>query len=161
MRAIVIATLTFAVIAAGTAAGQKTLQLDVNLHELESGGLHLAPDAINAMAGDTLQLTVVNTGNSPHNLIVCGDGKNPGSACDDKWGFTAMLGAGQIGQLSATAKKGGTFEYYCDIPGHKAAGMKGTLSVAGETGNETPGAALVVTLMSLGAVALSRRRTSE
>jgi plastocyanin len=43
---------------------------------------------------------------------------------------TAKLTAkpGKVSTVTVTLKKG-TYEYYCPVPGHKEAGMKGTLTV--------------------------------
>ena len=49
--------------------------------------------------------------------------------------------------------------YYCDVPGHAAAGMFAILNVKGAgAAKPAPGAAVIGTLMALGAVALLRRR---
>jgi uncharacterized cupredoxin-like copper-binding protein len=36
---------------------------------------------------------------------------------------------GQTATVSFTPTVAGTYEYYCDVPGHKDAAMKGTLTV--------------------------------
>jgi uncharacterized cupredoxin-like copper-binding protein len=36
---------------------------------------------------------------------------------------------GQTATVSFTSTAAGTYEYYCDVPGHKDAAMKGTLTV--------------------------------
>ena len=36
---------------------------------------------------------------------------------------------GQTGSVSFTPRAAGTYAYYCDVPGHKEAGMTGTLTV--------------------------------
>jgi uncharacterized cupredoxin-like copper-binding protein len=36
---------------------------------------------------------------------------------------------GQTATVSFTSTAAGTSEYYCDVPGHKDAAMKGTLTV--------------------------------
>ena len=134
--------------------------IEVQLHELESG-LHVAPDAMNAQVGETLNLTVTNQGQIAHDLVVCGDGPTPPTDCKDIWGFIAPIGAGQGAKLVATAKKAGTFTYYCSLPGHAAGGMQGKLVVQGDGSQEKPlpGFALVGTLMSLAVVALLVGRT--
>jgi uncharacterized cupredoxin-like copper-binding protein len=134
--------------------------IDVQLHEVESGGFHILPDAMNAQKGETLNLTVTNQGKIAHDLVVCGDGPVPPTDCQDVWGFIAPLQAGQTARLTATAKKAGTFTYYCSLPGHAAGGMRGTLTVQGDNGSSkpSPGTALVGTLMSLAVVAFLVRR---
>ena len=39
-----------------------------------------------------------------------------------------IVGAGKTSTVTVTLKKG-TYEYYCPVPGHEQAGMKGTLTV--------------------------------
>jgi plastocyanin len=39
-----------------------------------------------------------------------------------------VVGKGQTSTISATLKKG-TYTFYCSVPGHEQAGMKGTLTV--------------------------------
>jgi plastocyanin len=42
---------------------------------------------------------------------------------------TTTVGAGQTAEVTFTADKTGTFEYYCSVGNHRAMGMKGTLIV--------------------------------
>jgi uncharacterized cupredoxin-like copper-binding protein len=42
---------------------------------------------------------------------------------------TAMLKAGKSGVVKVTFAKAGKYAFECTVPGHKAAGMKGTLTV--------------------------------
>lgn len=157
---LVLATL-LAGLALGPAEAQesgRTIPVAVFLHDNPH---HLVPERVNARVGDTLEFTVTNAGTSPHNLIVCGDGANPASACDERWAFTPMLQPNGTAQMTVTLTEAGTFEYYCDIVGHKAGGMVGTLVVeGGEAGTkESPGFALGFALLAAaaGAVALRRR----
>lgn len=64
-------------------------------------------------------LTVTNAGTMPHNLAVTG-----GPATPD-------IAAGKSATLDLASLKEGTYEVTCTIPGHAAAGMKGTLVVGG------------------------------
>lgn len=133
----------------------------VYLHE---NPLHALPEVIRAHEGDTLTLTVENPaseGKTPHKLVVCGDGADLNEACADPWATTQMIQPGASAQVTFVAKRAGTFEYYCSIPGHKGGGMKGTLLVEGDAGDENalPGAPLAVVLVALGALALAWRRT--
>ena len=43
---------------------------------------------------------------------------------------THVVGPGTKTSVSFQADKAGDFEYFCDLPGHKAAGMAGKISVA-------------------------------
>lgn len=156
MRTLVFPTLALALLAPTSQA----VDLDVQLHELETGGFHILPDVIDAQKGEPLNLTVFNQGQIAHDLVVCGDGPTPPSDCKDVWGFVLPLQPDQTAKLSAVAKKAGTFAYYCSLPGHAAGGMQGKLVVQGTDAGDkpAPGIALIGTLMSLAAVALLVRR---
>jgi len=61
-----------------------------------------------------------NISSMPHNLAIKGHGKT--------YGPTATISNGKTATLTATLKAG-TFTFYCAVPGHEQAGMKGTLTV--------------------------------
>jgi plastocyanin len=67
------------------------------------------------------KVTVVmsNPSSTPHAIAVQGHGL-------DKDG--KIVGKGKTSQVTLTLKKG-TYNFYCPVPGHKAAGMKGKLIV--------------------------------
>ncbi|HEU4974928.1 MAG TPA: plastocyanin/azurin family copper-binding protein [Baekduia sp.] len=80
-----------------------------------SGQLAYEDDKATAQAG-TVKIVMPNQSGVPHNIAIDG------------------LGAGKIvtkGESSFTAKleAGKTYTYYCEVPGHRAAGMQGTLTV--------------------------------
>lgn len=131
----------------------------IYLHEY-SGGLHILPETINANVGDTLKVTVVNQGQSPHNLLFCSDGASPLEKCDKPWGVSRMIPAGESAPLVVELDKPGTFDYYCPIAGHKSGGMTGTLVVQGEAAEKSvPGHGALAALLALvGAVLVLRRR---
>lgn len=67
-----------------------------------------------ATAG-SVTIEMPNTSGTPHNIAIAGVGKGaivPNGVSK----FTAQL-------------KAGTYTYFCQVPGHEAAGMKGTLTV--------------------------------
>lgn len=73
-------------------------------------------DAKAVATAGTVKIVMPNRSGTPHNIAIDG------------------LGHGQIvssGESSFTAKlqKGKTYTYYCQVPGHRAAGMHGTLTV--------------------------------
>lgn len=132
----------------------------VHLHEY-SGGFHIIPEQIVAKVGDVLKLTVINTGESPHNLLVCGDGAKPQESCADRWGFTGMIASNETATMQATVKESGTFEYYCYIAGHKGAGMTGILQVACEGGGKSiPALPVGIALAAAAIAVLAWRRRS-
>lgn len=100
--------------AAGGGGSTLTLSAD------PGGQLRFDKSKLSAKAG-TVTLTMDNPSSSgiPHAIAVEGNGV-------DKDGETVQPG----GSSSVTVKlKPGTYEYYCPVPGHKAGGMKGTLTV--------------------------------
>ncbi|HET6405839.1 MAG TPA: plastocyanin/azurin family copper-binding protein [Candidatus Thermoplasmatota archaeon] len=124
--------LVFALAGSAHAQGQRYEHM-VYLHEY-TGGLHIVPEQINAKVGDTLVLTVINQGASPHNLRVCGDTPpTPSEQCQQSWGQTKFNVAPDetVTLTVENIPKAGTFEYYCYVPGHKGGGMVGTLIVQG------------------------------
>src|SRR5258705_3674973 len=63
----------------------------------------------------SVTFTVVNKGHVGHDFKIGGK-------------KTALIGAGKSAKLTVTLKKGKA-AYLCTVPGHAAAGMKGTLTV--------------------------------
>ncbi len=74
-------------------------------------------DAVTAQAGQTVNVTLVNDGTLDHSFIIDGVLGEQKAA------------AGQTTTFSFTPGPAGTYEFYCAVPGHKQAGMVGTLTV--------------------------------
>jgi plastocyanin len=103
--------------------------------------LDLAADANNALAFNQKSLTapagkvtlnLKNPSVIPHNIAIKGNG------------ITEVLGpiVDKDGLSTATADLApGTYEYFCSVPGHEGAGMKGTLVVTGDAPAGGTGAA--------------------
>jgi uncharacterized cupredoxin-like copper-binding protein len=68
-----------------------------------------------SVAHGSVTFTVVNKGKLAHDFKIGGK-------------KTAMLAPGKSGKVTVTLKAG-KFPYLCTVPGHAAAGMKGTLVV--------------------------------
>lgn len=83
--------------------------------EIVSKEFSFAPATIKTAAGPTT-FTLENKGTIIHDLTVDGIGVH----------LAAEAGKSQTASYNLPE---GTYEYYCTIPGHKAAGMKGTLNV--------------------------------
>jgi plastocyanin len=74
---------------------------------------------LKAKAGK-ITIVMANPSSFPHAIAVKGKGQN-------KKGKT--VGKGKNSTVTLTLKKG-TYTFYCPVPGHEAAGMKGTLKVS-------------------------------
>jgi len=93
----------------------KTLLLSAD----PTGQLRFDKNTLSAPAG-AVRITLKNPAPVPHNISIEG----PGGI--DKQGPTVQQGGAS--QVEATLKPG-TYTYYCSVPGHRQAGMQGTLTV--------------------------------
>lgn len=75
----------------------------------------IAPGDLALPAGTT-KIEVRNDGAIVHNLSVDGIA-------------SPMLNGGEAGELDLGSLEPGTYTMRCDVPGHEAAGMKGTLTI--------------------------------
>ena len=78
----------------------------------------LDPAEISVDSGRRLELTYANVGTVAHNLAV--------GAFDVK---TETIQPGATDTVSFTPARTGEFPYWCDVSGHREAGMVGTLTV--------------------------------
>jgi plastocyanin len=79
-----------------------------------SGGLAFVNATAEAPAGE-LKIDMPNKSGVPHNIAIKGKGQGK------------VLSSG-VSSFSASFEPG-TYTYLCEVPGHEAAGMKGTLTV--------------------------------
>jgi uncharacterized cupredoxin-like copper-binding protein len=99
----------------GAAAGQK-----LDLKADEDGGLYFDPRKLKAKAGAvTLVMDNPSSTGKSHGIAIEGNGV-------DKDG--QIVSPGSKSTITVTLKPG-TYEFYCPVPAHKAAGMKGRLVV--------------------------------
>jgi uncharacterized cupredoxin-like copper-binding protein len=86
----------------------------------EDGGLYFNPNKLTGAAGNvTLVMDNPKTTGKPHGIAVEGNGI-------DKDG--PIVDPGKSSTLTV-ALKPGKYTFYCPVKGHKAGGMKGTLTV--------------------------------
>ena len=84
-----------------------------------SGQLAFVQKSLTAPAGaDVFVLT--NDSSVPHNLEIEGNGVEAGPS--------ATVSGGEKAELKVTLKPG-SYQFFCAIPGHREAGMEGTLTV--------------------------------
>jgi uncharacterized cupredoxin-like copper-binding protein len=90
----------------------------------------LTPSTVTLSRPGTYAFHVTNNGTITHALEVEGNGVEQKSG---------DIQAGSSATLTVTFTKNGSYEIYCPIDGHKAQGMKGTLTVgrAAGTGGTT------------------------
>lgn len=74
--------------------------------------------SIEAKPGQTINVTYVNEGVLEHTFLI------DGLVTEQK------VAAGQTITFSFTPSSAGTYTYYCNVAGHKEAGMIGTLTVS-------------------------------
>ncbi|HVC35414.1 MAG TPA: heavy metal translocating P-type ATPase [Chloroflexota bacterium] len=101
--------------------------------------LRFVPDAVTVHVGDTVAFQITNAGALPHEFVV-GDAavqqeheqemaSGGGTAMADESAFAVDVPAGQTARLVYTFDQPGTLYYGCHVPGHYAAGMRGTITV--------------------------------
>jgi len=82
--------------------------------------------------GDVVQITLINGQPVEHDLVIDEFGAATGSV--------TQLNEERV--ITFVADQEGTFEYYCAVPGHRAAGMAGTLQV-GEPSEAASGESII------------------
>jgi plastocyanin len=85
---------------------------------VESGNVFFKPTTLTSPPG-IVKITLKNIESGSHDLQIH---EIPGFSIE-------VSGEGSTASSKVTLKKG-KYSYYCSIPGHEAAGMKGTLTVS-------------------------------
>ena len=98
----------------GGGGGAQTLKLSADA----GGALKFDKSTLTAKAGKAT-IVLDNPSSLPHAVEVEGNGLEE---------ETDTIGKGETAKVTVTLKPG-KYEYYCPVDGHKAAGMKGTLTV--------------------------------
>ena len=75
------------------------------------------PDTFTAKVGQPVNIALHDAGALEHSIII------------DELSVNVHVQSGQDAPVSFTPTATGRFTFYCDVPGHKAAGMVGTLVV--------------------------------
>ncbi len=76
-----------------------------------------SPSVLELRAGETVNLVLVNEGQLPHDLTI------------PALGFSLAVGPGETASAALTVERAGSYGFFCSVPGHRAAGMVGTLVV--------------------------------
>lgn len=107
--------------------------------------------AIEAEAGQTINLTLTNAGKMPkvamaHNLVILKPGTDvtafvtaasrqsangylPVAEADSILVSTRLLGPGESDTIQFTPKESGAYDFVCTFPAHMLLGMRGTIAV--------------------------------
>jgi plastocyanin len=84
--------------------------------EVVSHDIFFEPDALSIPANTDVTVRLPNEGVTPHNFSI------------DELGIDVDIAPGATEETVINAPAG-EYEYYCNVPGHKQAGMVGTLTV--------------------------------
>lgn len=82
---------------------------------LEAGNFYFKPNAVTIAAGTPVTFAIANVAQIPHNFSI------------DELKISVALPPGQTTEVTVTAPAG-SYQFYCDLPGHRSAGMFGTLT---------------------------------
>ena len=99
----------------GSASGGQVVEIDV-----ASSGFAYAETTATATAGH-VEIKSMNPQGTGHDISLKGNGV-------DEHGDVVQDGG--VSTIDISDLKAGTYEFYCSVPGHEAAGMKGTLTVS-------------------------------
>ncbi len=104
--------------------------------------MRFTPERIEVAQGETLRLTLTNTGKVMHELVI-GTQKElaehaalmkrfPNMEHDEP--YMAHVAPGKTGEILWTFNRPGEFDFACLLPGHFEAGMVGKIGVKASTG---------------------------
>lgn len=109
--AIALGLMLMALTPAESADGVRTITISASEFKFE-------PSEIRVEQGDAVRIILVNKGALSHNLHL-----------RDAKPKTKTLQTGASDALKFTAEESGTVRFFCNVPGHKDAGMTGQISV--------------------------------
>ena len=99
--------------ASGSAAGAQQVTV------VARDSMRFEPSTITVAAGQPVQLTLRNEGRMPHDFTL-----SEGVARRVK----LKADGGEIASGTFTIDRPGTYTFICSVPGHEAAGMRGTIT---------------------------------
>lgn len=109
-----VAALALTACGGGGATGPEPLDVTIQTDNTFIFGV----TTLSAQAGQTINVTLENSGALEHTFLIDELGVNSGT-----------VAGGQSGTISFTPNTAGTYTFYCNVPGHKEGGMTGTLTV--------------------------------
>jgi len=110
-----LAVLLAACSSSGAPAAQTTTTVNVTAQDT----FKYDPATITAKVGQPIQVVLTNKGVLVHSFVI-----------DELNVKVANVQGGATGDATFTPTQAGTYVFYCEQPGHRAAGMTGTLVVS-------------------------------
>ena len=86
----------------------------------EGGAMTYSPATLTVKKGDKVSVKLINKDAAQAHSFLITDLKVKSS----------QVAPGKTETINFTADKAGTFEFYCDVPGHKEGGMVGKMTVS-------------------------------
>ena len=90
---------------------------EAGAYTVESHDIFFVPEELEIPADTTVTLVLPNVGAAPHNFSI------------DELGISVDFAGGETGEVQINAPAG-EYEFYCNVPGHREAGMVGILIVS-------------------------------
>jgi P-type Cu+ transporter len=119
-----------------TAGVVDTRQVSRTIAVTTTDALRFAPDQISVKAGDTVAFEITSSGVLPHEFFIGTPAEQQAHEAEMASGSSTMdepdavnVPAGGTARLVYTFEQPGTLEYGCHVPGHYAAGMRGTITI--------------------------------
>lgn len=118
-RLIAVAGLLSLGLAACGGGGETVAPEDVEADVVVRGttGLKFEPNQLEAAAG-TISIGLISEGSLVHDVVI------------EEIGDTEVVEARGGAEVGTVDLEAGTYTFYCSIPGHREAGMEGTLEVS-------------------------------
>jgi uncharacterized cupredoxin-like copper-binding protein len=103
-----------------------------------------SPSSITVPAGQSVTLTVKNTGNIEHDFVVekidattnlvqdSGSEAHHAHGAEQNYDLHVSAGVGETSVFQLTVEDPGTYKVFCSVEGHEVAGMVGELTVLGQ-----------------------------
>ncbi|HEY7106535.1 MAG TPA: plastocyanin/azurin family copper-binding protein [Acidimicrobiia bacterium] len=89
--------------------------------DVDARSFKFTPDTIDVKAGENIAIAL-HSEDQTHDFVIEGKGSMPTTKVVEVQGGKTATGGFSIAQP-------GTYTFYCSIPGHRAAGMVGTITV--------------------------------
>jgi len=117
-------------------AGVDTRPVSRTIAVTTTDALRFSPDQISVKAGETVGFDITNSGALPHEFFIGTPAEQQAHEAEMASSSSMLdepravsVPAGGTARLVYTFGQPGTLEYGCHVPGHYAAGMRGTITI--------------------------------